>query len=357
MQNAKDLLYNADILFKFGNFEEGESCQVNATALGTCTKITNCKTIKNFHKNTPKVCSWKGNVPIVCCPSSSSEIFKITFKPECGKKLITETSSVSRVGITSSSTREYDIKFVAGGQNAKLFSWPWMVSIHQKTPIGESYLCGGCIISDLYILTASHCFGESGLKPASEYLIKTKGLHKNKGINQEVEEVILHSGYQVGKYYDDIALLKLKKPIQFEETVLPACLPLENRNYLNEKATVLGWGDTSYAGRSSEILQEATINIMSNIDCNASYSKLSQSSLNRGVTENFICAGLSEGGKDACQGDSGGPLLIERREPYGWTVVGVVSFGYQCAKAGFPGVYTRVSKYIPWIMNHSNLHI
>lgn len=49
------------------------------------------------------------------------------------------------------------------------------------------------------------------------------------------------------------------------------------------------------------------------------------------------------------QGDSGGPLMIPEKDKF--YLLGVVSFGYKCAEPGYPGVYTRLTHYINWVMD------
>merc|ERR1712045_850018 len=111
-----------------------------------------------------------------------------------------------------------------------------------------------------------------------------------------------------------------------------------------------GWGDTRKGGQISNVLLEVRVRIWSNSDCSNRYR-----SIDNYVTENMLCAG--EPGKDTCQGDSGGPLncpvtKFRPGQPQ-YKICGITSWGADCGHNGYPGVYTRVSKYIDWIDQHT----
>lgn len=71
------------------------------------------------------------------------------------------------------------------------------------------------------------------------------------------------------------------------------------------------------------------------------------------IGEKQICAGVI--GKDSCSGDSGGPImrlvkLPDQKSPQ-WFQEGVVSWGQDCA-TDHPGIYTRVTSYMDWILEN-----
>lgn len=70
------------------------------------------------------------------------------------------------------------------------------------------------------------------------------------------------------------------------------------------------------------------------------------------LIENQLCVG-GERLKDSCKGDSGGPLMHQNIQiASNWEIVGIVSFGRTpCGGENWPGIYTRVDKYIDWILS------
>ena len=59
-----------------------------------------------------------------------------------------------------------------------------------------------------------------------------------------------------------LALLELSAPVQFEENVIPACLPGRAEDHLvGQRGWVTGWGITRLGGSLSPVLQEHTLSL------------------------------------------------------------------------------------------------
>lgn len=249
---------------------------------------------------------------------------------------------------------------VVGGFISKPNSWPWMTAIFKKSSTGTTsrFLCGASLISRRYVISAAHCFdSEQGNLNPSKFSVSVGAHNTRDGTEYPLESIKIHPKYQQRQYYNDLSILKTTKPVELTRRVYPVCMPqptILGRIVTHQNVTVTGWGDTSFGGVASKVLREVSFPVVPLRQCNASYAKTAGSTFPRGITEEFICAGVQEGGKDACQGDSGGPLVMNTVEDK-WVQVGVVSFGYGCAQPGFPGVYTRVEKYTRWIYENSDL--
>ena len=93
-------------------------------------------------------------------------------------------------------------------------------------------------------------------------------------------------------------------------------------------------------GSKPETLKYVRVLAITNAACNNDYSG--------SITDSMICAGYpGVGGKDACQGDSGGPFICNDGGKA--VLAGVVSWGYGCAYAAYPGVYARTIQPMSWI--------
>lgn len=86
------------------------------------------------------------------------------------------------------------------------------------------------------------------------------------------------------------------------------------------------------------MLKSAKVPLIDDDTCEALY---------KSITDNMLCAGYLAGGIDSCAGDSGGPLVCDVQGRY--TLMGATSWGAGCAEANAPGVYARITNFLPWI--------
>ncbi|CAL4151165.1 unnamed protein product, partial [Meganyctiphanes norvegica] len=235
---------------------------------------------------------------------------------------------------------------IVGGVETEVNEYPW-----QAAMIYSGYtqvFCGASVIGTKHVLTAAHC-----TQAVEDYGISYQVLTGAHGLTNaassqlifDADEYIQHSGYDSTTYDNDISIIVLSNAIDFTSSeIRPICLPDSDADaYDSVTATVSGWGTTSSGGSQPDVLMEVDVPTMSNSKCQSSYGS--------SITDNMLCAGYDAGEKDSCQGDSGGPLIYNPGN--GHIQIGVVSWGYGCASAGYPGVYARVTQYLTWISDNT----
>merc|ERR1719430_2038949 len=111
-------------------------------------------------------------------------------------------------------------KEVYDGTPTQPHQFPWMAYI---VPFYSNFVsgCGASLISDQWLVTAAHCVEGNPYK-----VIVELGQHDRttQAMTKYVSNIIIHKNYNSKTLNNDIALLKLKTPVSFNQYVRPICL-------------------------------------------------------------------------------------------------------------------------------------
>jgi len=263
-----------------------------------------------------------------------------------------------------------------GAREAKAHSWPWQLYLKVATVFGYE-ICGASLVrvnsekdeSDIAV-TAAHCTtaAESNITSNGVVIQITPGFSVIAGSHHVeqaeageetrlVEQILQHPDYK-NVTRNDIALLKIERPLKFSNTIRPICLPEQVEAIPSTKKSCMaaGWGRINrHDGETAETLMELEVPVHDANTCRNSWGE-------EYIENQMICSGPLDASAGMCEGDSGGMLACQTDGI--WTLYGALSFGppneegnstkpITCLQKGVPSVFTRVSSYVNWIKENS----
>ncbi len=318
-------------------------------------------------------------------------------------------ASAQQKQLTSSPTTPYNSaaarvkakapdKGIYHGETTPKGAFPFMVALIQSEATDDQegnyqgQFCGGALISDRWVVTASHCVTADDAEkrpvqvPADKIDIYAGSNDFKDGKRIKVKRIIRHPQYSPDAFDNDIALLELAASAKSSQTGTIALVSPQNENTISPvgaKVIAAGWGETEAKELPTE-LRHVEMDIMDRWVCNTSITQyrkagalaellrkaqvqfgladgvvqqvrtVVESNVGKIVTDNMICSGRQQTQRDTCQGDSGGPLFAKGADGK-FTLVGITSWGELCgiSEKGLYGIYARVARYTAWVQQNA----
>ncbi|KAG5309828.1 CTRL protease, partial [Acromyrmex insinuator] len=327
------------------------------------------------HRLRQAVCGYDRTHVKICCsvnsyierpvyPDRNLDVYptQLSSNFQCGRSIVRSNINtlgsypfVARIGFISN--KNYIQFYSKDEKERKLIIFLLLYTVSKNslldTLTGEiKYSCNGVIVNERTVLTTATCaLAKSDRYKLCSVLIGEYNTESNPDCNNlfcghkisshDISYVVKHPGYNAASYSNNVALLRLKKAIEFTATAQPICFIPEDRYVsLGSTCTVVGWG--KLLGQKAQPLtqQSLQLELVPKQQCSDYISQ---------ALSVELCA---KGNCEPCSSYSGSPLLYKYADIY--FLVGILSFGSSCDSSTiFPSAFVNVQRYTKWILENS----
>ncbi|XP_059954173.1 mast cell protease 3-like [Mesoplodon densirostris] len=162
----------------------------------------------------------------------------------------------------------------------------------------KSFICGGLLVHEDFVLTAAHCWGSS-----INVTLRDHNIYQQERTQQviPVRRAIPHPRYDHNKWVNAIMLLQLRRKAYLTAAVSPIRLPWRRELVKpGMVCSVAGWGHLGMNNPVAERLQEVDLEVQRDEECISRYKDYN--------TTTQICRETKKE-EGSFFGDSGGPLV------------------------------------------------
>ena len=229
--------------------------------------------------------------------------------------------------------------------------FPWHVRLVAREPSGhQEHRCSGLIVTQWHILTAADCVWNT---PPSMVFVRVADVRISVIDEGErdfaVSDIHVHHPRDGARLADNVALLRLATPLQFDSHVQPACLPESGAGHsVFLQCDIAGWGRANSSDILPDKLRSDTVPLASDEFCTAP-----EVFADRFVRNKTVCSGPNRHGQlHSCRGDSGSGLTCLDKAAGRVLAFGLLAAGEKQGCGRRAGIYAKLSGFVDWILCH-----
>lgn len=238
-------------------------------------------------------------------------------------------------------------KRLYGGWEARIEDLPYNVYLGHL-----HFICGGCLLNEYWVLTVAHCVAKLLDQEFKEWVVAgvNDDLRSEAEQIYRMESIHIHPKYTKGHFNDDIALIRVEKPIQFNERVQPIQLPWKGEKLRpGEVCLASAFGMPSFKDERNFRLRAMFMQVADMDICDDAMGKREPREGIQDRRKDSYC--LVSKWTGTCRGDSGSAIVASR---HGVKVLfGLISYGEVTCDPTFRGqshsTVVNVPYYLDWI--------